>query len=213
VRTDELIRALAADAARPVAPINRLLGIALVIGIALSAGLFLATLRARPDLMAGDVTLAFCFKLIVTFALAVTAYVLLSDAARPLPRAGWRLAVVLAIAPLILVGGVAFELITVPTDDWMPRLVGHNATHCLSLIPLLSIAPAACLLLALRRGAPAQPGLAGAIAGLVSGALGASLYALTCPDDSALFVATWYTIAIAAVTVVSTFIGRRVLRW
>jgi hypothetical protein len=90
--------------------------------------------------------------------------------------------------------------------------VGHNAKHCLSLIPMLSVAPATCLLLALRHGAPARPGLAGAIAGLVAGAFGASLYALTCPDDSALFVATWYTIAIAVVTAVSSFIGARLLR-
>jgi hypothetical protein len=93
------------------------------------------------------------------------------------------------------------------------RLIGHNATHCLSLIPMLSLAPAASLLLALRHGAPARPGLAGAIAGLVAGGFGASLYALTCPDDSTLFVATWYTIAIAVVTAVSSFIGARFLRW
>jgi hypothetical protein len=117
------------------------------------------------------------------------------------------------LAPILLVAGVIFELFTVPADDWGVRLIGHNAKHCLSLIPLLSLAPAACLLFALRRGAPARPGFAGAIAGLVAGAFGASLYALTCPDDSALFVATWYTIAIAVVTAVSALVGRRMLRW
>ncbi len=211
MRTEELIRALAADATRPPVPLNRYLVAALVGGVALSALLFLATLHARPDVAAGAWTPAFCFKLIVTLALAATSAALLSDVARPMP--GLRHRIVLVLAPVLLIGGVLFELFTVPSGDWAVRLVGHNAKHCLSLIPMLSAAPAACLLVALRHGAPARPGLAGAMAGLVAGAFGASLYALTCPDDSALFVATWYTIAIAVVTAVSSFIGARVLRW
>jgi hypothetical protein len=211
VKTQELIRALAADAARPPVPINRYLSIALAGGVALSVLLFLVTLRARPDVAAGDWTPAFCFKLIVTLVLAGTSAALLSDVARPMP--GLRHRLVLIFAPVLLIAGVLLELFTVPSGDWATRLVGHNAKHCLSLIPLLSLAPAACLLFALRHGAPARPAVAGAIAGLVGGAFGASLYALTCPDDSALFVATWYTIAIAAVTAVSSYIGARVLRW
>jgi hypothetical protein len=211
MRTEDLIRALAADAARPAVPVNRLLAGALLAGLALSAVLFLATLHTRTDIAIVALTPAFCFKLVVTLVLTGTSAALLSDVARPWPRAHIR--GVLLIAPVLLVAGVLFELFTAPADSWSARLVGHNATHCLSLIPLLSLAPAACLLFALRRGAPARPALAGAIAGLVGGALGASLYALTCPDDSALFVATWYTIAIAAVTAASAFIGSRVLRW
>jgi hypothetical protein len=194
-----------------VVPIGRLLSIAIVGGVALSALLFLATLHARPDIAAAVLTPAFCFKLVVTLALAVTSSALLSTVARPWPRP--RSHGLLWLAPVLLVAGVLYELFTVPSNTWSVRLIGHNASHCLSLIPMLSLAPAASLLIALRRGAPARPRLAGAIAGLVSGALGASLYALTCPDDSALFVATWYTIAIAVVSVVSAFIGGRVLRW
>jgi hypothetical protein len=43
--------------------------------------------------------------------------------------------------------------------------------------------------------------------------VGAALYALSCPDDSPLFVATWYSIAIAVVTAASAYIGSRTLRW
>jgi hypothetical protein len=119
----------------------------------------------------------------------------------------------LLLAPALLAAGVVFELATAPAYSWPARLVGHSAKHCLSLIPLLAAAPAACLLIALRRGAAARPVLAGAMAGLVSGAVGATLYALSCPDDSALFVATWYSIAIAAVTAASAYLGSRLLRW
>lgn len=211
MRTEDLIRALAADATKPSVPISRYLAIALAGGVALSLLLFLATLHPRADVAAGELEPAFCFKLIVMLALAGTSAALLSDVARPLSNARRR--GLLIVAPVLLVAGVLFELVTVPANDWGVRLVGHNARHCLSIIPMLSVAPAACLLFALRRGAPAHPGIAGAIAGLVSAAFGASLYALTCPDDSALFVATWYTIAIAAVTAVSAFIGKRILRW
>jgi hypothetical protein len=211
VKTQELIRALAADAVRPPVPINRYLAMALAGGVALSVLLFLVTLHARPDVAAGDWTPAFCFKLMVTLALAATSAALLSDVARPMP--GLRHRLVLILAPVLLIAGVLLELFTVPSGEWATRLVGHNAKHCLSLIPMLSLAPAGCLLFALRHGAPARPAVAGAIAGLVGGAFGASLYALTCPDDSALFVATWYTIAVAVVTAVSAFVGARILRW
>ena len=101
-----------------------------------------------------------------------------------------------------------------PTShEWMTRLLGHNALHCLSLIPLLSVPPLVSLLVALRRGAPRRPAVAGAMAGLVAAAVAATLYAVTCPDDSPLFVATWYSIAIAGVTAVAAYSGTRVLRW
>jgi len=45
-----------------------------------------------------------------------------------------------------------------------------------------------------------------AAAGLVAGGLSAALYATHCTDDSPLFVATWYTIAIAAVTVLGAIL-------
>lgn len=105
------------------------------------------------------------------------------------------------------------EPLTTQAQSWMPRLLGHNARHCVSLIPLLSLPMLICLLAALRRGAPLHPTLAGASAGLVAGGLSTLLYALTCQDDSPLFVATWYSTAIAIVTTAAACVGRRALRW
>jgi len=95
----------------------------------------------------------------------------------------------------------------------MPRLIGHNARFCLTLIPLLSIGPLACLLTALRRGAPSNPGLAGSVAGLAASGIAATLYAAYCIDDSPLFVMTWYPIATLIVTMTGYLIGRKLLRW
>ena len=75
-------------------------------------------------------------------------------------------------------------------------------------LPLLAAA-----LLGLRHGAPTRPALAGAIAGLLSAGLAATLYASHCTDNSPLFVATWYTIAAALVSAVGALAGPRVLRF
>jgi hypothetical protein len=51
------------------------------------------------------------------------------------------------------------------------------------------------------------------VAGLLSAGLGATLYASHCTDDSPLFVATWYPLAIAMVTAVGAIAGRKMLRY
>jgi hypothetical protein len=48
---------------------------------------------------------------------------------------------------------------------------------------------------------------------MVSAGLAATLYASHCPDDSPLFVATWYTIAAALVTAIGALAGSRMLRF
>jgi hypothetical protein len=155
--------------------------------------------------------LPFIFKLALMVSLAGTSAFFLVETARPVPARRRRR--FLLLAPLLLAGAVIIELATAPLDAWPRRLMGHNAAHCLTLIPLLSMLPLACLLNALRRGAPRNPVLAGATAGLAAGAVAALVYGLTCPDDSPLFILTWYSIAIAIVTVVSAYAGSRLLRW
>ena len=92
-------------------------------------------------------------------------------------------------------------------------MFGSNAAFCLKSIPFLAAAPLVAALLALRQGAPENPGLAGAAAGLFAGAIGAAFYATHCPDDSPLFVAAWYSLAIGLVAMAGALAGRRLLRW
>ena len=84
---------------------------------------------------------------------------------------------------------------------------------CVLNMVLLSLPILAALLFGLRFGAPTRPALAGAGAGLLSGALAASLYIAHCPDDSPLFVAAWFTLAIAIATGIGALAGSRLLRW
>lgn len=211
MRTEELIRVLTADGSKPVTPVRYTLLRALAFGALLSSGLFLLILHPRPDIEQALHTIAFDFKLVVAICVTVASAALLMYAAVPAPTAErhW----LLLVGPTLLAAGIVIELATAPMDTWTRRLLGHNAAHCLSLIPLLSLPSLACAFFGLRTAAPLRPSLAGAIAGLLAGGVGATLYALSCPDDSPLFVATWYSIAVGAVAAVSAIAGGRWLRW
>jgi hypothetical protein len=108
---------------------------------------------------------------------------------------------------------VGLELLSVPAADWGRRLVGSNMLICLTFIPLIGIGPLAVCLAVLRYGAPTRPVLAGAVAGVLAGGLAATFYAAHCFDDSPLFVATWYTIAIAILAALGALGGRLFVRW
>src|ERR1700759_3035269 len=102
--------------------------------------------------------------------------------------------------PVMLLCAIAIELVTEPEAKWLARLVGHNSRTCLTVIPLLSVGPVLCFFAALRTGAPRAPGFAGAIAGVAASGIGATFYSANCTDDSPLFVATWYPLAILLVS-------------
>jgi len=58
-----------------------------------------------------------------------------------------------------------------------------------------------------------RPAAAGAMAGLLSAGLAATVYASHCTDDSPLFVATWYSLATALVTALGALLGSKLLRF
>jgi hypothetical protein len=212
VKTGDLIRALAADSEVHPMPSGRALALALVPGVAIALGLHFAVLGLRPHLLAllGEPRLL--FKLCLTFLLVALSGPLVLRLVRP--GAGVRRAAfMLAIVPASLAAANLAELLAVPTAEWGQRLVGTNAIFCLKSIPFLAAAPLVAALLALRQGAPEHPALAGAAAGLFAGAIGAACYATHCPDDSPLFVAAWYTLAIGFVVAIGAAAGRRLLRW
>lgn len=212
MKTDDLIGALAMDLAPSRLRFRGLFAGAILCGAAIAVTTFFVFLGVRTDFGAAMGSPRFVTKFVVTLGLLAAAVGLLSRLAVPGRVAGhWALAVL--AAPLLLALAVGVELAVLPSGDWRAHLLGHNARFCLMLIPLLAIGPLACLLLALRRGAPSRPGLAGAIAGLVAGGLAATLYATHCIDDSPLFVAAWYSLAIGFVALIGFALGSRLLRW
>ena len=213
MKTDDLIKALVADNPTVEPPVSRTLKLAILAGATLAAILFAVMMGPRSDFAWSIVNSPrFLFKFVLTLGLAIPAYFIVQRMARPEASAG-RTIWLLALVPLTLAVAVAVEMYVLPADHWAVYMIGSNAKFCVSFIPLFSMAPLAGALLALRRGAPANPTAAGAFAGLLAAGIGATLYASHCVDDSPLFVAVWYTIAVTMITGLGAFLGSRLLKW
>jgi hypothetical protein len=212
METDQLIRTLAADNAHRARPVGFVLALALLAAAPVSVLMFAVSLGVRPDAMTATHNPFFDLKFAVTLALAISAIVVSLHVSRPeaLLR-GW--AWLLLIPAGLLVAGIGSEMMLPQRLPMMTRLIGSNSRVCVAAIPLLSLPLLAAALLGLRHGAPARPALAGALAGLLSAGLAATLYASHCTDDSPLFVATWYSIATALVTAIGALAGSRLLRF
>lgn len=210
--TNELVRSLAADHGTRPRTAGVVLAMALVLALPFTLAMFMMRLGMRPDVMAATHNPFFVLKFVVTLALAFTSVALalrLVQPAADLRRAAWLLVIPL----LLLAGGIVADVILPENHPWMMRLRGSNSMVCLSAIPMLSLPLLIAALIGLRRGATTRPMLTGAVAGLVAGGIAATFYASHCVDDSPLFVATWYVIAIAFVALVGAILGRWVLRW
>jgi hypothetical protein len=212
METEQLIRSLAADSTHRARPVGYVLGLALLAAAPVSLAMFLSGLGVRPDVMTAMHNPFFDLKFVVTLALAVAAIVVSLHLSRPeVSLKGWWWLLLIPVG--ILAAGIASEMMMPQRLPMIVRLIGSNSRICLTAIPLMSLPLLAGALLALRHGATTRPAAAGAIAGLLSAGLAATLYASHCTDDSPLFVATWYPIAIALVAAVGALVGSKVLRF
>jgi hypothetical protein len=219
MQTDQLIRTLAADNAHRARPVGFVLMLALLAAAPVSLLMFFAALGVRPDVMTAMHNPFFDLKFAVTLALAIAAISVSLHLSRPeasLRGWGW----LLLIPAGLLIAGILGEMmmpqrmLTMPQRlPMMTRLVGSNSRVCMTAIPVLSLPLLAAALVGLRHGAPTRPAVAGAMAGLLSAGLAATLYASHCTDDSPLFVMTWYSIATALVTAIGALAGSRLLRF
>jgi hypothetical protein len=208
--TDQLIRTLAADHAHRARPVGVVLALTLLAAAPVSFALFFAVLGVRPDVMTAMRNPFFDLKFVVTLALAISAIAVSLHLSRPeATLRGWSLLLLIPVG--LLVAGIGGEMMLPQRLPMLTRLVGSNAKVCISLIPLIALPLLAAALVGLRHGAPARPAVAGAIAGLLSSGLAATLYAAHCTDDSPLFVATWYTLATALVAAIGALAGRKML--
>jgi hypothetical protein len=209
--TGQLIDLLVKDL-KPEWSFNRIVLLAMGMGMLISGSAFLIGVGFRADIAEAMHSWRVLLKFVLTGTLAVSTTGMLSNLGRPngaIEGWGWGA----AVAPVMLLCAIAIELVTEPEAKWLGRLVGHNSRTCLTVIPLLSVGPVLCFFAALRTGAPMAPGFAGAIAGVAASAIGASFYAANCTDDSPLFVATWYPLAILLVSATGCLGGRLLLRW
>lgn len=209
--TNELVRSLAADHETRARPVGTVLALALVLALPFTAAMFKMGLGMRPDIMTAMANPFFLLKFVVTLSVVAAALALAQRLVRP--GASVRRAALLFVIPLLLLGaGMTADMLLPETHPWMMRMKGSNSMVCLSAIPAMSLPLLIAALIGLRHGAATRPMLTGAIAGLLAGGIAATFYASHCTDDSPLFVAAWYTIALAAVALVGAVAGRRLLR-
>ncbi len=149
MKTDNLIDTLASDRMPGMQPTRTIL-LAALAGIAVAGALFFVVLGPRPDFMTAMGTWRFVMKFVVTVALAASAALLVTRAARP-ERARGPADVLLYLAPVMLILAVIVELFVMPQSSWMPRMMGHNARVCMMAIPLFSFGPLVLLLFAPAR--------------------------------------------------------------
>lgn len=209
--TDQFIRSLAADNGWTSRPVWIVLAVALAVALGGSVSIFMTWLHMRPDVMVAMGNPFFMLKFVVTLALAGASLALAMRLVRPgAPIRYWPW--LLALPVVLLAGGIVGDLLVPHASSWEARLVGSNSQVCLTAIPIMSMPLLIAALAGLRHGASTRPAMTGAVAGLLAGGIAATLYASHCTDDSPLFVATWYTAALALVAMIGAFAGRWVLR-
>ncbi|GHA16882.1 hypothetical protein GCM10007989_10090 [Devosia pacifica] len=210
MKTDALINSLAEDAGPARYSMQGLWMLVCCGAVLTAAAVFLVALGPRPDLGLAVQSLRFDAKFVFTGVLAVSGFAVLRRMALPgAGKRGW----LLLLAPLLVAIGVLLELAVLPSDIWLTTAKGSNGWICMTFIPLIGIAPLLAFIGGLRHGAPTRPTLAGAVAGLVAGGVAATFYAAHCTDDSPLFVAFWYPLAIGLLVIAGGALGRLLLRW
>lgn len=210
MRTDDLVRLLAADA-RQTTPLRTAVLLAAIAGGAVACLAFLAVIGARPDLLSAMLNPQVTFKFAFAASVATAAIAYGLRAIRPGVRPS-SVAFGLPVLILLVIGVIAEASVT-PPAAWPAATLGSHPWTCVGLILATSLLPIAALLQAMRAGAPARPGAAGAAAGLGGGAIGAMVFALYCPNDSVLFVAIWYVLALTIACALGAALGARRLAW
>jgi hypothetical protein len=211
MRTEELIRAMAADTERP-RSLAAVLAAGLLIVAGLVAAVFLPAMGPRPDLGMAMMTPPVVVKQLFPCLVTLGGFGAALRLARPgMDAGGWAL--LLLAVPVLLGLAVAATMAAMPAEGWMPAMMGSSNGQCVSLITLMSLPFLAVALWALRDGASTRPALSGALAGLLAGGAAAVIYSVHCTEDSPLFYTVWYGLGIAIAAGIGALVGARILRW
>lgn len=213
MRTEDLIASLSGDLrAVPRGAASRRFWIGMAGGAVFTMALVAGWLGLRPDL--GGALLGFPFWMKAAYTIAIGSIAALATFHLAHPEADRpRWLALLAVPVAVLAALALIELATTPAGDWAALWQGRSWHVCTRNIAILSVPIFAGLILAFRRLAPTNLRLTGAMAGLASGGWAATLYGLHCPEVSALFVLTWYSLGMLAAGAIGALVGPRLLRW
>jgi hypothetical protein len=213
VNTEQLIERLSHDVPPVVRnSVGRRIMIGLAGGGVASIAIVVLWLGIRPDLGEAMHGFAFWMKWGYTLSLSFAALAMTAQLARP--DSGRLRGLWLAAIPVALLAGIgALELFRAPPGEWLSMWLGYSWKTCPWRVLALAMPIFAGLLWSFRRLAPTRLRAAGAAAGLAAGAFAATVYCLHCPEVSAIFVLTWYSLGIALATALGALLGPKLLRW
>jgi hypothetical protein len=186
--------------------------VGLAIGMVIAAIVVVLALGVRPDLGVAMHGFAFWMKWTYTISLSIVALGMTAELARP-DAAGTRWRWVLAVPVVLLAAVGAAELVRTPPGDWLAMWLGKSWMICPWIVLALAAPIFIGLLWSFRRLAPTRLRAAGAAAGLSAGAFAATIYCVHCPEVSAIFVLTWYSLGIILAASIGALLGPRLLRW
>jgi hypothetical protein len=211
--TQQLIESLSKDVPR-VRPnaLARRIGFGIVGGGLVTTALVTAVLGVRPDLQVAMQGFPFWMKWAYTISLGVGTVYAVTRLARPTPSSLPRLWLI-AIPVLLLAGIGIGELSKTPPAQWLALWLGRSWMICPWLVLTLAVPIFIGLLWSFRELAPTRLRAAGAAAGLAAGAWAATIYCLHCPETSAIFVLTWYSLGIMLAAGTGAVLGPRLMRW
>lgn len=213
MNTEQLIERLGADVPRVTRhALARRVGLGIAAGGVVTLVLVITVLGIRPDLQLAMHGFSFWMKWTYTVALGLGTGYAVTRLARPIPvplRGLWLLTLPVLFVAVI---GVA-ELARTAPEQWLTLWLGRSWAICPWLVLTLAAPIYVGLVWSLRKLAPTRLRAAGATAGLAAGAWSATLYCLHCPEASALFVLTWYSLGIALAAAAGAVLGPRLLRW
>ena len=213
MNTYQLIDALSQDVRRVSRhAVAKRVGAGIIVGGLVTMLLVTVTLGIRPDLRVAMHGFSFWMKWTYTISLALAATYAITRIARPGPLSLQRLWL-LTVPVLVLAGIGVGELARTPSSKWLAMWLGQSWALCPWLVLTLAAPIFAGLLWSFRKLAPTRLRTAGAIAGLGAGAWAATIYCLHCPEVSAIFVLTWYSLGILLAAGVGALLGPRLLRW
>lgn len=213
MRTEDLIRVLAADARTPcrrlARPVVRL-GSWLVVSVPWIA-VVVAVMGPRPDLAVKAGELPWLLEQGAALMTALTAALAAFCACVP-GRPRWEQA--MPLAPLLFWFGLlgagclsAWRL----ADPYGLELQADWA--CLPGIAMVGLIPGIAMAAMLRRGLPLEPILSVGLGGLAAAALGDFGLRLFHPQDASLMVLVWQVGTVTALTALSAAVGHRIARW
>ena len=213
MKTDALVTMLAtgAGAVRPNQALRRF-ATALGWGVPGAALLMVTLIGPRHDLAAAVLLPMFWVKLAFVACLAAAGWL----AALRLSRPGLQLAWVPAAlsAPVIAIWLLAAVVLARADAAQRAALFfGDTWNSCPFLVAALSAPVLVAVVWAIKGLAPTRLRLAGAAAGLLSGAVGALVYSVHCPEMAAPFIGFWYLLGMLIPTAVGALLGPRLLRW